>query len=113
MFLALASMLFATVPTVAGIFPLWLTVLLHEGSTLLVALNSLRLLTDPQQGTMQGGWLGGGELMGGGGMWGLVCVWAGEGQGGWTVCEGGPGSWTELSNLRAITNLRAMPAGSA
>ena len=79
MFLALASMLFATVPTVAGIFPLWLTVLLHEGSTLLVALNSLRLLTDPQQGTMQGGWLGGGELMGGG-----AC-------GGWCVCGLGRG----------------------
>jgi hypothetical protein len=27
-----------------GCIPLWLTVLLHEGSTLLVALNSMRLL---------------------------------------------------------------------
>ncbi|GIL76467.1 hypothetical protein Vretimale_5996 [Volvox reticuliferus] len=42
--LALASMAFATLPTVAGFFPLWLAVLLHEGSTLAVALNSLRLL---------------------------------------------------------------------
>lgn len=36
----------ATIPTLAGIFPLWLAVTLHEGSTLLVALNSLRLLVD-------------------------------------------------------------------
>ncbi|GLI64799.1 hypothetical protein VaNZ11_008205 [Volvox africanus] len=42
--LALASMAFATLPTAAGFFPLWLAVLLHEGSTLAVALNSLRLL---------------------------------------------------------------------
>lgn len=39
-------MVFATVPTVAGFFPLWLAVTLHEGSTLLVALNSLRLLLE-------------------------------------------------------------------
>ena len=38
--------MFATVPTVAGFFPLWLAVTLHEGSTLLVALNSLRLLLE-------------------------------------------------------------------
>jgi len=36
----------ATLPTVAGFFPLWLAVSLHEGSTLLVALNSLRLLLE-------------------------------------------------------------------
>jgi hypothetical protein len=40
------SVVFATVPTVAGFFPLWLAVTLHEGSTLLVALNSLRLLLE-------------------------------------------------------------------
>jgi len=40
--LALASVVFATLPTVAGFFPLWLAVSLHEGSTVLVALNSLR-----------------------------------------------------------------------
>ncbi|KAG1674294.1 hypothetical protein FOA52_013483 [Chlamydomonas sp. UWO 241] len=45
--LALASVAVATLPTAAGIFPLWLAVLLHEGATLLVALNSLRLLLDP------------------------------------------------------------------
>lgn len=42
--IALVSVAFATLPTLAGLFPLWLTVTLHEGSTLLVALNSLRLL---------------------------------------------------------------------
>lgn len=54
LFLALASVAFATLPTVAGFFPLWLAVLLHEGSTLLVALNSLRLLLDPSVTTLQG-----------------------------------------------------------
>jgi hypothetical protein len=44
--LAVVSVVFATVPTVAGFFPLWLAVTLHEGSTLLVALNSLRLLLE-------------------------------------------------------------------
>ena len=34
----------AALPAVAGVFPLWLAVLLHEGSTLLVAVNSVRLL---------------------------------------------------------------------
>lgn len=34
--LALAAVVCATLPTVAGFFPLWLAVLLHEGSTLLV-----------------------------------------------------------------------------
>ncbi|MEW5311396.1 MAG: hypothetical protein WDW38_003116 [Sanguina aurantia] len=46
--LALGAVAFATLPTVAGVFPLWLAVLLHEGSTLAVALNSLRLLLDPE-----------------------------------------------------------------
>jgi hypothetical protein len=40
------SVVIATLPTLAGLFPLWLAVTLHEGSTLLVALNSLRLLVD-------------------------------------------------------------------
>ena len=44
--LALVSVVLATLPTLAGVFPLWLAVTLHEGSTLLVALNSLRLLLD-------------------------------------------------------------------
>ena len=34
----------AALPAVAGVFPLWIAVLLHEGSTLLVAMNSVRLL---------------------------------------------------------------------
>ena len=50
--LALLSVVFATLPTVAGVFPLWLAVTLHEGATLLVVLNSLRLLQDPQSGSM-------------------------------------------------------------
>eukprot|EP00798_Chlamydomonas_sp_ICE-L_P027121 gene27121-2349_t len=50
--LALVAVAFATIPTVAGFFPLWLAVLVHEGSTLLVALNSLRLLLDPETETL-------------------------------------------------------------
>ena len=34
-------------PVLAGWLPLWVAVTLHEGSTLLVALNSLRLLSWP------------------------------------------------------------------
>jgi len=60
--LALASVLVATVPTVAGIFPLWLAVTLHEGSTLLVALNSLRLLLDDGSGGSGGSSGGRGAL---------------------------------------------------
>ena len=54
LFLALASVVFATIPVLFGWFPLWLAVLLHEGATLLVALNSLRLLLDPYTPTVQG-----------------------------------------------------------
>lgn len=42
--LAAGSILILAAPTVLGILPLWVAVMLHEGSTLLVALNSLRLL---------------------------------------------------------------------
>ena len=42
--LAAGSILVLAAPTVLGFMPLWLAVMLHEGSTLLVALNSLRLL---------------------------------------------------------------------
>jgi hypothetical protein len=49
--LAVVSVVFATLPTVAGFFPLWLAVTLHEGSTLLVALNSLRLLLEAPSGS--------------------------------------------------------------
>jgi heavy metal translocating P-type ATPase len=42
--LALVVILFATTPALLGLVPLWLAVVLHEGGTLLVGLNSLRLL---------------------------------------------------------------------
>jgi hypothetical protein len=38
------SIVGASLPALVGAFPLWLAVLLHEGSTLLVAINSVRLL---------------------------------------------------------------------
>ena len=41
----------AAVPAVAGWWPLWLVVALHEGSTVLVALNSLRALAVPRAHT--------------------------------------------------------------
>ncbi|XP_058070120.1 probable cadmium/zinc-transporting ATPase HMA1, chloroplastic isoform X3 [Magnolia sinica] len=45
--LALSCIVFAALPSVLGFLPLWLTVLLHEGGTLLVCLNSIRALNDP------------------------------------------------------------------
>lgn len=42
--LAIGSIVALALPTVLGWVPLWFAVMLHEGSTLLVALNSLRLL---------------------------------------------------------------------
>lgn len=42
--LALAVILFATTPALLGLVPLWIAVILHEGGTVLVGLNSLRLL---------------------------------------------------------------------
>ncbi len=42
--LALAVILLATTPALLGLVPLWLAVILHEGGTVLVGLNSLRLL---------------------------------------------------------------------
>jgi Cd2+/Zn2+-exporting ATPase len=42
--LALIVILFATTPALLGWVPLWIAVILHEGGTLLVGLNSLRLL---------------------------------------------------------------------
>lgn len=44
MALALGSIAALALPVLAGWLPLWVAVTLHEGSTLLVALNSLRLL---------------------------------------------------------------------
>jgi heavy metal translocating P-type ATPase len=45
--IAAASIALAALPAGAGVFPLWVAVLLHEGSTLGVALNSMRLLAPP------------------------------------------------------------------
>ncbi len=42
--LALGVILFATTPALLGLVPLWMAVVLHEGGTVLVGLNSLRLL---------------------------------------------------------------------
>lgn len=42
--LALGVILLATTPALLGLVPLWLAVILHEGGTVLVGLNSLRLL---------------------------------------------------------------------
>lgn len=42
--LALSVILLATTPALLGLVPLWLAVILHEGGTVLVGLNSLRLL---------------------------------------------------------------------
>ena len=47
MVLALGSIAALALPVLAGWLPLWIAVTLHEGSTLLVALNSLRLLHWP------------------------------------------------------------------
>jgi heavy metal translocating P-type ATPase len=42
--LALCVIVFATIPALLGLVPLWVAVILHEGGTVLVGLNSLRLL---------------------------------------------------------------------
>lgn len=42
--LALSVIVFATTPALLGLVPLWVAVILHEGGTVLVGLNSLRLL---------------------------------------------------------------------
>ncbi|XP_074302661.1 putative cadmium/zinc-transporting ATPase HMA1, chloroplastic [Silene latifolia] len=46
--LTLSAIVMASIPSVMGFLPLWLTVLLHEGGTLLVCLNSIRALNDPE-----------------------------------------------------------------
>ncbi len=48
LFFALFVILFASLPALLGLIPLWAAVLLHEGGTILVGLNSLRLLTSPK-----------------------------------------------------------------
>ncbi len=42
--LALGVIFFASIPALLGLIPLWVAVILHEGGTVLVGLNSLRLL---------------------------------------------------------------------
>lgn len=42
--IAAAAIVFATMPALLGWIPLWLAVVLHEGGTVLVGLNALRLL---------------------------------------------------------------------
>lgn len=42
--LATLAIFIASIPAVAGLVPLWLAVVLHEGGTVLVGLNGLRLL---------------------------------------------------------------------
>ncbi len=42
--LAAGAILLAALPALAGVVPLWLAVILHEGGTILVGLNGLRLL---------------------------------------------------------------------
>ncbi|KAG2449827.1 hypothetical protein HYH02_005350 [Chlamydomonas schloesseri] len=78
--LALVAMAAATLPTVAGFFPLWLAVTLHEGSTLAVAVNSLRLLLPTDDEQQQAAASEGGSSSGGGGggmLAGAVAVWKG------------------------------------
>jgi cation transport ATPase len=45
--LAVGSMLALALPALLGAIPLWVAVACHEGTTLLVALNCLRLLSWP------------------------------------------------------------------
>lgn len=42
--LAVSAIVIASLPALGGIIPLWLAVVLHEGGTVLVGLNALRLL---------------------------------------------------------------------
>lgn len=42
--IAVGAILIASLPALAGLVPLWLAVVLHEGGTVLVGLNALRLL---------------------------------------------------------------------
>lgn len=44
LFLATFAIIFASFPALAGVVPLWLAVVIHEGGTILVGLNALRLL---------------------------------------------------------------------
>lgn len=46
--LAASVILLATTPALLGLIPLWLAVVLHEGGTVLVGLNALRILSSPK-----------------------------------------------------------------
>ncbi|NGX41983.1 MAG: putative cadmium-transporting ATPase [Chlamydiae bacterium] len=46
LFIATLAIFVASIPAIAGMVPLWLAVILHEGGTVLVGLNALRLLRD-------------------------------------------------------------------
>ncbi|KAL6222633.1 hypothetical protein ACLB2K_006025 [Fragaria x ananassa] len=54
--LALSCIVLASLPSVLGFLPLWSTVLLHEGGTLLVCLNSIRALNHPTWSWRQDLW---------------------------------------------------------
>ena len=42
--IALSAIIIAAIPALGGLIPLWLAVIMHEGGTVLVGLNGLRLL---------------------------------------------------------------------
>lgn len=44
LFIAISAIVIASLPALAGLVPLWLAVVMHEGGTVLVGLNALRLL---------------------------------------------------------------------
>jgi len=44
LFIAIGAILVASIPALGGLIPLWLAVIMHEGGTVIVGLNALRLL---------------------------------------------------------------------
>lgn len=44
LFIAISAIIIASLPALAGLVPLWMAVVMHEGGTVLVGLNALRLL---------------------------------------------------------------------
>jgi len=44
LFIAIGAILMASIPALGGLIPLWVAVVMHEGGTVLVGLNALRLL---------------------------------------------------------------------
>jgi Cd2+/Zn2+-exporting ATPase len=53
-FVAAGAIVFATLPALLGWIPLWLAVVLHEGGTVIVGLNALRLLKRDNRGGNDG-----------------------------------------------------------